>query len=150
MKHRLYCVDNMEFWCSDESAVFDNCATQHDVFMFDADDITACCEASASYCMDPFYGAFHLKDATEINPDHYGEDPELLRKIKAEVTKYQRTDCMYLKASKVDAMPHFKRGELPDRLPKEFVIIWDDGPFEDPDYETMDSFMSDVEGDRPL
>lgn len=151
MRHRLYCVNGMEFWCSDESAVIDNCSDQYDVFMFDADEHTACCSAQLTYAMDPLYGAFKLKCEEERDPSHYGQaDEEIVDAVKAEIEKYLREDVLYIRCSQVDDLPHFKRGELPKELPNEFVIIWDDGPFEDPDYETMDSFMSDVEGDYPL
>jgi hypothetical protein len=143
-------MDALEFWCSDEEVISKNCIEQFDVFMYDADEATYCCSATPNYALDPLYGSFRLDVESERDPEHAGQDEELVESIKEMIGKYLRKDIMYKACAEIDRLPHYPRAEIPDKLPKEFVIVWDDGPFDDPDYETMDSFMADVEGDFPL
>jgi hypothetical protein len=152
MKQRLYCLNQMRSWCGDEAAVIENCSEQYDVYGFDADECRAACSATKLYAMHPFYGAFRLKTEDARDPWHADADEEILESVKEDIQKYMRTDVLYVKCSSVDVLaPHYKRGELPEELPDEFVIIWDDNPTEDyEDCDTMDSFLSDVEGDWPL
>jgi len=145
---KLWCVSNIKTWHED-SLVAIHCKQQHDVYMYDSEEGTYCCEARPSYCMDPAYSAYRLKD----EPKALQPPDETIEELELEVGENSPYEIKYVHCSHVDALPEFKRGELPEELPDEFVILWDDDPTEGgkyPDQDTIDSFLADVEGDYPI
>lgn len=146
MKCYLYCEDTLEYW-SKESLVKKHCKSQHDVFMFNPESGTACTEGQLSYCMAPAYGTFSPKIDDSDDPTSVFHDAALLEELDEEIWSSISSEVKYYHARRIDALPHFNENEIPDELPKAFVIV-DDVDHED--VEDIEEFLDDIRGNPSI
>lgn len=140
MRCFLYVVDTIGHW-SEAGAVRQRCKAQYDVFAYDPDEVTHCCEFTPSYCLWPTYATFLLKDGR----DH--DDDELMEKLDMEVSDALDWDCSYIHCHSIDALPKFQDDAIPMAdLPSAFVVEW----HEDDEAETVDDFIECIRGNPPL
>ena len=137
MRCHLYVVDHIEHW-SVGCLVEDKCRQQHDVYMFNPDEATHCCEMTPSYWMAPAFNTFRLKNGVE------DEDQELAGRID-EFVMVQEFEGCYIHCSDIKSLPHFK-DKLPAELPAAFVLEWDD----DDEVEDLEDFLEGITGNPPV
>lgn len=140
MKCNLYVENTIDTWPA-ENMVRKNCKAQHDVYIFDPDAGTYCCELTPSYCMHPVYGTFMLKQDDAEDPTSVFHDSELLEDLDMRVSDSLRVDCMYIHCSTIKALPHFETKDIPSELPPAFVVIYDED-----DVEDIEEFMDGLHG----
>ena len=138
MKCQLYYVDHIKYW-QDGCLVKEKCKHQHDVFMFNPESGTCCCEATQSYYMLPSLSGFHLKDK-----DGY-DDEELLESIDDSLAK-SMPDPFYIHCRSVTDLPTYQdAAEIPEDPPSAFVLVWAD----DPEAEELEDFLDGLHGNPP-